>query len=222
MLDSDPKLIEAETKLLPKFDIISTPIDIITAKLQKKCPSAPIKTHPHAINTSAFNTAKKLPSPYNSSLNAIYIGMCPGLDLNFFKVAVKQFPNIQFHIYGLYKPILSAPNLTYHGIALFSDLIPYIVHATIGLFTIQQHGANINLKNSAKSLKYMQYTYAKLPIIAPQAMQITEPHVFSYTNDPTSIKTSIERALNYPKEQINTDDISSWDDLIQTLLDSCR
>jgi 2-beta-glucuronyltransferase len=222
MLDSDPKLMQAETNLLPQLDLISTPVPSITSRLQTKCPSAPIATHTHGINTNAFNQAHHAPSPYTHPQNAIYIGMYPGIDWDFLDATASQFPHLKLHIFGPYKKQISHPNIIYYGTQPFHTLLPYIVHATIGLHIkknyLHKKQSNKNLNDLSKTLKFMQYTYAKLPIIAPQAMQITEPHVFSYTNDPISIKTAVETALNYPKEQINTDHILSWESLVTTLL----
>ena len=222
MLDSDPNFIDFETAILPTFDLVSTPISTITSHLQQKCPSAHILTHPHGINTDDFDRASLLPSPYNQSLNAIFIGMYPGIDWYFLDNAAQQFPNIKFHIFGPYKKKIQHPNIIYYGTQPFHTLFPYIVHATIGLHikTLQKNKHQTDTK--FKSLKFVQYTYAKLPIIAPEAMQITEPHVFSYTNNPTSIKHAVEKSLRHSKDNINTDHISSWDNLIQTLLSSSQ
>ena len=222
MLDSDPNLIDFETTILPTFDLVSTPISTITSHLQQKCPSAHILTHPHGINTDDFDRASSLPSPYNQSLNAIFIGMYPGIDWYFLDNAAQQFPNIKFHIFGPYKPLIKSKNIHYYGIIPFKLTLPYLVHASIGLYCVKKNRSNTDLTHFARSLKFMQYTYTKLPIIAPKAMQITEPHVFSYANNPTSIKLAIEKSLCHSKDHINTDHISSWDDLIQTLLGSSQ
>ena len=99
MLESDPNFIDFEKAILPTFNLVSTPISTITSHLQQKCPSAHILTHPHGINTDDFDIASSLPSPYNQSLNAIYIGMYPKIDWHFLDIAAQQFQNIKFHIF---------------------------------------------------------------------------------------------------------------------------
>ena len=95
-------------------------------------------------------------------------------------------------------------------------MIPYLQHADIGLQTlVERPGAEC----FADSLKMQQYTYCRLPIVAPQFLQSNRTHVYCYTPDSDeSIREAFRAALRHDRSQIDVSGILSWDDLAKQLL----
>ena len=68
------------------------------------------------------------------------------------------------------------------------------------------------------SLKVMQYTYLGLPIVAPEFLRSDRPHLFCYQpEDPASIRTALDGALQYDRSQVPRRSVRSWEELAQAL-----
>jgi 2-beta-glucuronyltransferase len=63
-----------------------------------------------------------------------------------------------------------------------------------------------------------QYTYCRLPIVAPLFLKHDRPHVFYYepAND-DSIRQALADALGYDRAQISTESVASWDNIAARL-----
>jgi 2-beta-glucuronyltransferase len=71
----------------------------------------------------------------------------------------------------------------------------------------------------ADSLKVLQYTYCKLPIIAPSVIPAYHRKNFFYYNyyREDTIKSCIIEALGFNKEKFNIE-VNSWGDLVRDIL----
>jgi 2-beta-glucuronyltransferase len=106
-------------------------------------------------------------------------------------------------------------NLTTHGERPFQALIPYLRHADIGLQTlVYVPGAEC----FTDSLKMQQYTYCRLPIVAPMFLRSGQSHVFTYKpgND-ESIAQALKAASEYDRNLVPWSSVGTWDDMIQKL-----
>lgn len=208
------KVIEYEKEILKKFDLVSVPTKIMYDKYSKTSPNN-VKLHFHGIDKELYDKCKL--SPYKEgTINHVFVGNSY-LDENFLYIASESFPNHLFHIIGAFKKNIKRKNVIYYGQMLFEKTIPYVKFASTGL------QIRSNIRNAAKtladSLKVLQYTYCKLPIIAPSVIPAHHRKNFFYYeyDNKDSIRRCIENALNFDKN-IFCEDIYSWDELIEALI----
>jgi len=108
-----------------------------------------------------------------------------------------------------------AANLTCHGERPFAELVPYLQHADIGLQALTY---TPGAEWFTDSLKMFQYTYCRLPIVAPRYLQHDRPHVYYYDpGDDASIRQALLAARGHDRGQIVTASVLSWDDLASKL-----
>lgn len=214
LLRNHSLVIETEQHIASKFDLISVPSQQIY-QLFKGLPH--LQLNLHGIRKDLFQ--KEYPNPYaqTEKPNLIFVGNSY-FDHQFLKQASQLFPDWQFHIIG---PIANLPqrkNIIAYGEIPFEDTIPYIKYADIGLQTRCYSPGIESLNNS---LKVAQYTYCKLPIIAPLYLPSSNPHFFYYhPGDTDSIQSTLKEAVSYERSQIQTDKIYSWDEVVQHLLNA--
>jgi len=207
------EVIQYEREILPKFNLISSPSSQITEKLQSKSPVANIITQYHGIEKTLFD--KNYPNPYiGDSKNLVFVGS-GFMDETFLKIVSEINQNWKFHIIGnLPQPVESA-NIKYYGEMPFNETIPYLKFADCGL---QTRSYSPGIETLEKSVKFVQYTYLKLPIIAPIYMGLKEPHVFSYEHNLESIEKAICEALSFDRESVDRSWVRSWNDIALELL----
>ena len=112
-------------------------------------------------------------------------------------------------------PLPAAPNLICHGERPFRELIPYLQHADIGLQTLAY---TPGAEWFADSLKMSQYTYCRLPIVAPSFLRSDRPHVYYYEpGDDVSIQQALMSAHAHDRLTISADGVLTWDELAATL-----
>jgi 2-beta-glucuronyltransferase len=137
------------------------------------------------------------------------------LDYDFVNRAVALFPDWSFHLFG---GVLDRPrgsNLIVHGERPFAELIPYLRYADIGLQSLEYWpGAEC----FTDSLKMQQYTYCRLPIVAPTFLRTAQPHVFYYEpGDDESIRGALLAASRFDRAKVPHEQVGSWSDLIVKL-----
>lgn len=207
------EVIQYEEKILPKFDLISSPSSQIASKLKLKSPSARIITQYHGIEKSLFD--KDYPNPYSGSCkNFVFVGS-GFMDEEFLKIASEINQNWTFHIIGNLPRPIKSDNIIYYGEISFSETIPYLKHADCGL---QILAYTKGIEAFEKSLKYIQYTYLRLPIIAPKYMKLKHKHTFLYEPTKASIENAILKALEYNRSLIHTNDILSWSEISKDII----
>jgi len=207
-----PLILAAEKEALAHIDEIRVPAQVMVADY----PAHPdVRYIPHGLDKSLFDAAHQ--NPYPDSKNVISVG-----DMLFDSAAIetmaRAFPDWTFHLFGkkayLKNPL---PNVLSHGEKPFDFIVPYILHADIGL--APYHPAPNADYLSQSSMKMIQYTYARLPIIAPHFAAAGRHHICAY--DPSN-KESIVGAMNaaakFDRATIDTSQVMDWESTADALL----
>ena len=209
-----PKItIQYERSILDQFDLVSVPTKTMYDKFIKISPNN-VKLQFHGIDKRAYDASKV--SPYTEKINHVFIGNAY-LDQEFIDIASSLYKDHFFHIIGAFEPSIQKNNVIYYGHMRFEDTIPYVKFATVGLHNMSnESGVAITLSDS---LKVLQYSYCKLPIIAPSIIPAHHRKNFFYYdyNDEGSIKKCIEQALSFDKSKF-TADVESWDELAMEII----
>ncbi|MBD2297088.1 glucuronosyltransferase [Nostoc sp. FACHB-190] len=208
LLRNHSVVLETEARVAPKFDLVSVPSQHIY-HLFADLPNVQLELH--GIRKDLFNQEYVNPYPASETPNVVFVGNAH-FDYEFLEQASQLFPNWQFHIIGPINNLPKRKNIIAYQELPFESTIPYIKHADIALHTLAYTpGAEC----FTDSLKIMQYTYCKLPIVAPAYLQSSRPHISYYQpGDAGSIYQALIAAQNYDRCQISTKNIYSWDELI--------
>ncbi len=209
-----PKVtVDYERSILTKFDLVSVPTKTMYDKFVALSPDN-VKLHFHGIDKKIYDQAKF--SPYTEKINHIFVGNSL-LDQDFIDIASSIYEDHLFHIIGTFEPIIKKRNVIYYGYMPFEETIPYVKFATTGLQIISNY--NGVAETLSDSLKVLQYSYCKLPIIAPSVIPAHHRKNFFYYdyNDKNSIKQCVEEALAFDKTSF-TVNIKSWDELAIELI----
>jgi 2-beta-glucuronyltransferase len=211
LLRSHPVVIEAERRIAPQFDLVSVP----SASMLHLFPELDsVTVNPHGIRADLFDAEVPSPYPAGDGLNVVFAGM-PPFDGDFLNRAARLFPDWQFHIIGPVSDLPSRDNVHAYGERPFEETVPYLKHADIGLHTPTY---DPGVESRADSLKVIQYTYCRLPIVVPEYLQSARPHVFPYrSGDDESIRASLVAAADCDRARIRADGISSWDEVAALL-----
>lgn len=210
-LREHPVILEAEARLAPRFDLISTTSAFIQRNFQH-LPNAEL--HPHGIRKDLFDAQQ--PNPYASHprRNAIFVGVSD-FDYDFLERALRLFPQWLFHIIGPLPDMPKAPNIRTYGEMAFEQTVPYIQHADLGLLN---RSYSPGAESLTDTLKVQQYTYCRLAMVAPEFLRTPRPHVFYYKpGDEESIRNALEAAMSYDRSKISRGGIRSWDEIAQVL-----
>lgn len=206
-------VVDSEKSMLPHLDAIRLNAAAMAADFP-----AGTETHyiPQAIDKALFDSAAI--NPYKTAKNAINVG-----DMIFDAAAVEiladHYTDWTFHLFGkgakLSKPM---DNVVEHGEVPFLDLVPYIKFADIGLSPYRNTEKAAYLGQS--SLKNVQYTYCRLPIVAPAIAGGSRPHIITYTSsdDPSSVIDAFGAAISYDRNGIDPDSVPSWEDVIDRMI----
>lgn len=218
LLNVHPGLIKLEETILPDFDLVSVPSSYIYNILAAHAPTK-LQLDYHGINKEVYDEAHPNPYAGNNKVNLVFIGN-DYFDLSFLDVASGACKDYLFHIIG---PIANLPekdNVIVYGEMPFKDTIPYVKHADAGLHTLTyKPGA----ESFTDSLKVLQYSYCKLPVLAPDFLKTSRKNTFCYTpGDKESITRAIEQAIKSEKESYNTIEVKSWEEVATSIWDSAR
>ena len=138
--------------------------------------------------------------------------------MDFLKISSHEFKNIAFHIIGPIKNEVKHDNIIYYGHMKFHETIPYIKYADVGLVTRK---ANAHLvKSLTDTLKVLQYSYCKLPVIAPSIMKSNRLNWFSYDLNKNSIKNAVHKALEFDRDNFDNSDIYDWSVLAKRIAEN--
>ena len=214
VIHAPQSVIDYEQKIAPKFDLISVPSEYIYRKFAH-LPN--VRLHYHGINKELFSKQHDRPREYAMfEKNIVFVGTSH-FDYDFIITAAESFPRWGFHIIGPLAKRGESSNLLYYGEMPFAKTVPYIQHADVGLQNrISDHG----LASLSDSLKVLQYTYCKLPIVAPVGLQSSRKNFVYYVpGDEDSIMAALERAVEYDRRSIDSSNIHSWDELAELLIE---
>jgi 2-beta-glucuronyltransferase len=204
-------VLEAEAEALPRFDLVSVPSAFILERFGDR-PN--VRLQLHGLDTGVFD--RTTDDPYDPSLEAraVFVGNAY-LDTEFLSIAAPDHPGWQFHVIGELGRMPDLPNVVVHGELPFAETVPYLQHADVGLSTLRYRpGA----ESFTDSLKVIQYTYCRLPIVAPDFMRSARANVVTYRpGDRDSIRTALAAARALDRSTIDRSSIRSWDDLAREL-----
>lgn len=213
LLKNHPLVLEAEAAALPEFDLVSVPSSHMYKIFQGKTPN--LRLHYHGIRKDLFD--RDYLNPYSGLAGAhlVFVGISH-FDYDFLERASRSFPDGQFHVIGPIKPKINRSNVHFYGEKPFYETVPYIKHADVGLAAWEYRPGAESLSDS---LKIIQYSYARLPIIAPDFLCSSRPNVIAYhPGDDASIAEALRKALEMDRLSIPTDGIYSWEELAQALV----
>jgi 2-beta-glucuronyltransferase len=217
-LDYHPVILEAEQQALRHVDLVRVPSPVMEADYKGKARVAFI---PHGLDKSLFD--KDCPNPYSSPRNAVSVGDML-FDANAIAFLADRYPDWTFHLFGRGAKLdRDRQNVKTHGEVPFNTLIPYLKHADIGLAPYRP-AVNADYV-SQSSLKMIQYTYCRLPIVAPAFAASGRDHVLPY--DPTrpeTIASAFQQAIIFNRSQIDPAQVRSWTDTVDEMMKAvtCR
>lgn len=170
---------------------------------------------PHGIDHTVAEQAD--PSPYGEGIHAVSVGSML-FDPQFFVLASRRFPQIQFHIIGCGQPAHAdyGSNVHLYGEMPFAQTLPYIKHAQLGIAPYSSINLPIYLRDT--SMKLIQYAFFGVPAICPHFIAADYSNRFGYDlGDADSIAAAIERAL-HPTQPIRTQPVLNWQQVAERML----
>lgn len=195
------------------YDLIHIMADAMRADFPA---DAPILYLPHGIAKETFDRATV--SPYAAPRNAVSVGDML-FDAQVIDTLAAGNPDWTFHLFGK-KAVPSVPraNIVVHGEVAFETIVPFIKFADVGLAPYRQSEGADYLSQS--SLKMIQYSYCRLPIVAPDFAAAGRNNVCAYDpGDAASTVAAFRRAQTFDRETIETAGILSWEEAVRRLFD---
>lgn len=190
-------------------------VHILAESQRKDMPSGvPVLFLPHGIATEVFDAAAE--TPYGAPNNAVSVGDML-FDAEALKVLARGNPDWTFHLFGRKSRLDEAlPNVVTHGEVPFASVAGYIRHADIGIAAYRDAPGADYLSQS--SLKMIQYTYCRLPIVAPVFASAGRPHVLAYEpGDGPSLLAAFDAAKVYDRLSIDVSQAMTWQDMAARL-----
>lgn len=211
LLRAHPVVLDAERRALPRFALISVPSDYI---LQQFHGQPNVALQHHRLDTAPFDRATDDPYDRASKGRAVFVGNAY-LDTEFLEIAARDQPDWEFHVIGSLGRLPTRPNVIAHGELPFAETVPWLQHADVGLSTLRyRRGA----ESFTDSLKIIQYTYCRLPIVAPDFMTSSRTNVFTYRpGNADSIREALAAARTFDRSTVDRSTIGTWDDLARKL-----
>lgn len=206
------KIIEYERKITPLVDLITVP----SSSLYQRFRNGNVVLLHHGIKKELFSKENLKPLVYdNYQKNFVFIGIAH-VDQSFLKTAGEEFPKYGFHVIGPLSLNEMPKNVISYGELPHLDTIPYLVHADVGLHILR---TSVGLDTYSDSLKVIQYTWCKLPIIAPDGIPSNRKHFIRYSyDDKKSICDAVEKAAAFDRDTIDTSDVRDWDEFTDVIL----
>ncbi|MEO1776759.1 MAG: glucuronosyltransferase [Pseudomonadota bacterium] len=207
-----PVILEAERDALPAIDLVSVPSPKMLPTFARH-PNAVF--HRHGLRKELFEVETASPYPPGSR-NAVSVGNML-FDPGIIDVMAAANPDWTFHLIGQLPQTLSHPNVRYHGELPFDVMLPYVLHAEIGLAPYRYSPGSEYLAHTSNKL--MQYGYAGLQILAPDFIASEDAaslHTFDAA-DPASIRAAFTAAATAGKAP-DRPDYPTWTAVMEALL----
>ena len=206
-LDVHPLIVEAEARAIPRFDLVSATTPQIAELLARY---GPVEVHPPGIDKAAFDRPTE--SPYDGSPAAVFAGVSPLFDYESLAAAAELAPHVAFHVIGP-PPRTGPANAIFHPELPFEEVVPYLRHATFGLLLFPPGYASLGQGN-----KVAQYSYCRLPILAPARLEGDRPNLcFFEPGDTESLGRALEEAERMPHSPAFADGVMSAEELAAVL-----
>lgn len=218
LLNVHPALIRHEEKLLARFDLVSVPSAYIYNILSPFTPKK-LQLNHHGINKQVFDEAHSNPFKDKERKNIVFIGN-DYFDTSFLEMAADGYPAHLFHIIGPIPDLPVRENIVAYGEMPYANTVPYVKFADAGLHTLKyKPGA----ESFTDSLKVLQYTYCRLPIIAPDFLKTSRENTFCYApGNKESVIRAIAKALDGGSAFYENNDVKSWEEVAANLWDSAK
>ncbi|BCJ91923.1 hypothetical protein IZ6_26580 [Terrihabitans soli] len=197
------------------YDLIRVPSPSLLADFDPACRASYI---PHGVARTSFDSVRR--SPFKPGRRNIVVGGDMAFDLQSVTAVVLAFPELQFHFFGkmVIGDLALQPNVTRHGEVPFETLVGFLQHADVGMAPYVEKAELNYLAES--SLKLAQYTYCRLPTIAPAFAAGSRRHIVAYDpKDPSSAVEGMRVALSMDRDKIDRSDIIDWTTVIGRVLD---
>lgn len=208
-----PLVVRGNIDALPVYDLIRLNAEAAGKDLPEGTKAVYI---PQAIDKSLFDAARD--TPYATGKNAISVGDML-FDSTAIEILAENYPDWTFHLFGKNaRTGKSFPNIREYGERPFQELAPYIKFADIGLAPYADTPDMEYLGQS--SLKFVQYSYCGLPVVAPMAACGHRANIIGYTNgrDRQSVVDAFRTAIVFDRSRIDKSDVPDWEDVIDRML----
>lgn len=204
-----------EDRVVAAFDRVSVP----SPYLHRRFASLPnAHVDPHGLAKDVYDAAT--PDPFAGRpgvLRALSVGSTlfdPGL----IDAAARLRPTWTFHVVGGVERSSRRPNVRYHGELPYNEVVPFVKHADVGLAPYLRRDGAAYLAHTSN--KMIQYTYCRLPIVAPDFVADGAPaHVFGYeADDDASIDRALGRAAAFDRGSIDPSVVPTWEEVTARIL----
>ena len=198
-----PLILDAERSAISLFDLVSAPTRQIADALASY---GPVEVHPPGIDKAAFD--RPTDSPYGAGSAAVFAGVSPLFDYESLATAADLVPRVAFHVIGP-PPRTQPANVVFHPELPFDDVVPYLRHATFGLLFFPPGYGSLGQGN-----KVAQYSYCRLPIVAPSDLRTERPNVVVFERgNADSLRRALEEAERMPHSPAFAEGIMSAEEL---------
>jgi 2-beta-glucuronyltransferase len=209
-----PVISEVQSKTAGNYDLLTSPSNLLLADYPPYMRTCLL---PQGLQKALFD--EPIPSPFvEAGPHAIIAGDMM-FDRPSFEIMVQNFPNITFHTFGRMDlgELTQYENLSHHGEVPFEELRSYIVHADLGIAPYIDRSDVHYLAES--SLKLVQYTYARLPIVAPYFCKGDREHLKDYRpGEEASITRAVGAALQVERRTIDRSGVRDWQEIAGDML----
>lgn len=211
---ASPALEAIEAQAVPRFDSICVPSRRLGARLPE---GGHVHYIPQGVDTTLFDRTYLSPYPHGTR-NAVSVG-----DMLFDEARVAEMargvPDVHFHLFGTPWRGPALGNVMVYGERDFETIVPYIVHADVGLAPYRIGAGELYLSES--SLKLPQYSYCRLPVLLPDLIPFTGSNAVTYSLDrPNDWRAIFDRALALPHSEAFRNGILTWHDVARLTLDA--
>jgi 2-beta-glucuronyltransferase len=203
LLDVHPIIVEAEEQALPLFDLVSAPTEQIAEVLGRH---GAVHVHPPGIDKAAFDC--QTPSPYDGDPSAVFAGVSHFFDYETLATAASVAPEVFFHVVGP-PPRPLRENVVFHPEKTFESVVPYLQHATFGLLFLPRDDPRLG-----HGSKISQYSYCRLPIVAPSDLQVSRPNIVVFERgSASSLRDALLEAERTPHSPAFAEGVMSSEEL---------
>lgn len=202
-----PLLLLAEAETVAQVDLTSVPTLEMAAAIGAY---GPAQVHPPAIDKEALD--RPTTSPFGAGPAAVFVGVSELFDYETLAAAARLAPHVGFHVVGLPSREMRA-NVTFHAEMSYDDVVPYLQHATYALLFFPPGYPSLGQGN-----KVAQYSYCRLPIVAPSFFETDRPNMCVYdVGDEGSLGRALAAAEAMPHESSFADGVLSAEKLARIL-----
>lgn len=153
---------------------------------------------PHGIDHGLLDRDNV--SPYGAGTHVVSVGSML-FDAEFFVMASRRFPDIQFHIIGCGQPRHPdyGPNVVLHGEMPHAETVRYIRHADVGVAPYRSGDVPRYLADT--SMKLIQYDFLGVPAVCPHRVVGDYSTRFGYhPGNEDAIASALNQALAAPRQ----------------------